>query len=405
MIDALTIGELGAVSCAACVAVVVGFVAWYWSPGQRLVRRLRPVWDGAGISRVEVRERNGRQSTVRHRPRIRKRRKLSPTAFTFDVRPNPGRTVEDIVACSGAIRDALRVEDVTVTPRGRGRVTVTAFAEDPIPAAYENAEFFEEPVGKKLPIGRDDQGKVCYVNLAHTLVVGASGSGKGSLLWRYLMSVTDAYGYLSGGVEFWGIDPKRAELAGVDGAFERLAFDLEDIEPLLLDLVAEMKRRQESGERQFEQREGRPLIVLVVDELNALGTMGDRKWQSSVRASMQQILSQGRSAGIYVVAAAQQPQKENIGPYRAHFMTRICLRVESAQEVDMVLGGGAAALGAAAHEIAPATETNAYATAGVGYVRSDGEPAPVRFRAPYVDDDEIGIWAWEVQSLKEDENV
>lgn len=404
MIDALTIGELGAVSCAACVAVVVGFVAWYWSPGQRLVRRLRPVWDGAGISRVEVRERNGKQSTVRHRPRIRKRRKLSSNAFAFDVRPNPGRTVEDIVACSGAIRDALRVEDVTVTPRGRGRVTVTAFAEDPFPAAYENAEFFEEPVGTRLPIGRDDWGEVCYVNLGHTLVVGASGSGKGSVLWRYLMSVWDAYGHLSGGVQFWGVDPKRAELARMQETFERVAFDSEDIEPLLLDLVAEMKRRQETGERQFEQREGRPLIVLVIDELNALGTMGERKWQSSVRASMQQILSQGRSAGIYVVAAAQQPQKENIGPYRAHFMTRICLRVESTQEVDLVLGGGAAALGAAAHEIVPATETNVYATAGVGYVRTDGEAA-VRFRAPYVDDDEIGIWAWEVQSLKEDDNV
>ena len=388
------------------VVVLVGlFLLWYYSPGRRLVRKLRPVWDGAGISRVEVRERNGKQSTVRHRPRIRKRRKLSPTVFAVDVRPNPGKTVEDIVACGGAIRDALRVADVTVTPRGRGRVTVMVFAEDPLPAAYENSEFFESPVGRKLPIGRDDRGEVCYVNLGHTLVVGASGAGKGSVLWRYLMSVFDAYGYLSGGVRFWGIDPKRAELAGVGEAFERVAFDSEDIEPLLLDLVAEMKRRQETGERKFEQREGRPLIILVVDEFNALGTMGDRKWQSSVKGSMQQILSQGRSAGIYVVAAAQQPQKENLGPYRAHFMNRICLRVESAQEVDMVLGGGAAALGAAAHEISPATETNSYATAGVGYVRTDGEPAPVRFRAPYVDDDEIGIWAWDVQSIMEDENV
>ena len=397
--------QLVILGLAGVVALVGLFLLWYYSAGQRLIRRLRPVWDGAGISRVEVRERNGKQNTVRHRPRIRKRRKLSSNAFAFDVRPNPGKTVEDIVACGGAIRDALRVADVTVTPRGRGRVTVTAFAEDPIPAAYDNAEFFEEPVGKKLPIGRDDKGKVCYVNLAHTLVVGASGSGKGSVLWRYLISVFDAFGYLSGGIQFWGIDPKRAELAGVDGAFERVAFDPGDIESLLLDLVAEMKRRQETGERQFEQREGRPLIVLVVDELNALGTMGDRKWQSSVKASMQQILSQGRSAGIYVVAAAQQPQKEILGPYRAHFMNRICLRVESAQEVDMVLGGGAAALGAAAHEISPATETNSYATAGVGYVRTDGEPAPVRFRAPYVDDDEIGIWAWEVQSIMEDESV
>jgi hypothetical protein len=58
----------------------------------------------------------------------------------------------------------------------------------------------------------------------------------------------------------------------------------------------------------------------------------------------------------------------------------------------MVLGAGSAEAGARAHEITPATESNGYATAGVAYARSDGEPVPVRFRFPFIRDAEIAAW-------------
>ena len=61
----------------------------------------------------------------------------------------------------------------------------------------------------------------------------------------------------------------------------------------------------------------------------------------------------------------------------------------------MVLGSGAVELGAKAHLIEPATESNGYATAGIGYIRTDGEPAPVRVRAPFIGDSRIETWVLE----------
>lgn len=391
--------------------LAVMMVAFQMLPTQRLVRRLRPVWDGAGITKSEVVGVGDKRRTVRHRPSVSGLKKLDGKSLSFVVCPNPGMTVEDIVGCADAIRDALRVQEVKVVPLGGGRVRVEVYNRGAAPAKYGLAELsginwvesVKAPGGAgsgRLLLGRDDSGALQWVNLGHTLVVGATGSGKGSVLWRYVMSAVEVFGSTGGGVRLFGIDPKRAELAGVGGAFKRVAFDGQDILDVLEEVLGVMKERQQEGRRTFVHDVEHPLVLLVIDEFNALSVMEDRKWQSAVKAGLQQILSQGRSAGVYVLAAAQQPQKETLGPYRPHFMNRICLRVESAQEVDMVLGAGAVELGACAHQITPATESNGYATAGLAYVRTDGEPAPVRVRAPYVSDEDILQWVEDVESMK-----
>ncbi len=382
------------------VLVTVVALVYYLGPTQRLNRRLRAVWDGAGLTRTEIRGVGDKKRTVRHRPTVFRRQKIDDDAFAFRVRPNPGRTVEDIVECADAIRDALRATEVKVVPLGNGRASVEVYNRSAAPSKFGVEALQVGETSSKLPLGLDDAGNVRETNLGHTLIVGATGSGKGSMLWRYVMSVQSQYGNDGRGLQLWGIDPKRAELAGARGAFEDVAFDPADILLILEKLVDVMKSRQQQGKRSFEHSPDNPVILLVIDEFNALSVMEDRKWQTSVRSALQQLLSQGRSAGMYVLAAAQQPQKEFVGPYRAHFMNRICLRVESSQEVDMVLGMGAVELGADAHKIEPATESNGYKTAGIGYMRTDGEPAPVRIRAPYVSDGDIEDWVARTKMLK-----
>lgn len=391
--------------------MAVLMVVFQMSPTQRLVRRLRPVWDGAGVTKSEVVGVGDKRRTVRHRPSVSGLKKLDGQALSFIVRPNPGMTVEDIVGCADAIRDALRVQEVKAVPLGGGRVRVEVYRRGAEPEKFGLADLSGAYGGLdsgvaagvhsgRLLLGRDDSGALRWINLGHTLVVGATGSGKGSVLWRYVMSAVDVFAASGGGVRLFGIDPKRAELAGVDGAFERVAFDGQDILEVLEDVLGVMKQRQQEGRRSFVHDEEHPLVLLVIDEFNALGVMEDRKGQAAVKSALQQILSQGRSAGVYVLAAAQQPQKELLGAYRPHFMNRICLRVESAQEVDMVLGVGAVEMGAVAHQIAPATESNGYSTAGLAYVRTDGEPAPVRVRAPYVSDEDILHWVEGIEAKK-----
>ncbi len=67
------------------------------------------------------------------------------------------------------------------------------------------------------------------------------------------------------------------------------------------------------------------------------------------------------------------------------FSTRIALRLDESDQVDMVLGDGARDRGALADQISPLS----YVGAGVGYVRLEASPDPVRVRAAYVTDDDI----------------
>jgi S-DNA-T family DNA segregation ATPase FtsK/SpoIIIE len=85
-----------------------------------------------------------------------------------------------------------------------------------------------------------------------------------------------------------------------------------------------------------------------------------------------------------VVGALQDPRKDVIS-LRNLFSTRIALRLDESDQVDMVLGDGARDRGALADQISPLPCTGA----GVGYVRLEASPDPVRVRAAYVTDADI----------------
>jgi DNA segregation ATPase FtsK/SpoIIIE, S-DNA-T family len=80
----------------------------------------------------------------------------------------------------------------------------------------------------------------------------------------------------------------------------------------------------------------------------------------------------------------QDPRKDVIN-IRNLFPTRIALRLDEAEQVDMVLGDGAYARGALADQISPVPVVGA----GVAYVRLEDSPDPVRVRAGWVSDDDI----------------
>ena len=245
-----------------------------------------------------------------------------------------------------------------------------------------------------VPLGLTDTGTVFYAVFSHLLVVGQTGSGKGSVIWAFIMGVERmlAGQNEAGWVRFYGVDPKRAELSGLRYGFECIGFDADEQLDVLNELVGIMRQRQRLGMRSFVASAELPWLVLVVDEFNSFESSADAKWKKEVKAALSALLSQGRSAGIVDLAAAQQGQREAIGPYRDHFVTRIALRVGSRVETDVILGAGAVEHGALPHEIPPASVSNNYRTAGVGYGLSFAQPGFVRFRAPFVSDEDIRIW-------------
>ena len=97
----------------------------------------------------------------------------------------------------------------------------------------------------------------------------------------------------------------------------------------------------------------------------------ERELRKRAEAAIATLTSQGRSVGVCVVGALQDPRKDVIS-LRNLFSTRIALRLDESDQVDMVLGDGARDRGALADQISPLP----YIGAGVGYVRLEASPEP-----------------------------
>ncbi|ONH33268.1 FtsK/SpoIIIE domain-containing protein [Protofrankia sp. BMG5.30] len=241
-----------------------------------------------------------------------------------------------------------------------------------------------------IPIGRQEDGQPWRLPVrgAHVLVAGATGAGKSSVLWATIRGLGPAV--RAGLVELWVADPKGGmELAFGRDMFTRFATDTAGIADLLDDAVAVMRGRAgrlRGVTRLHTPTTDEPLIVVIVDELAALTAyVTDRELKRRLAASLPLLLSQGRAPGVVVIGAVQDPRKEVL-PFRDLFPVRVALRLTEPDQVDLVLGDGARDRGARAEEIPDGLP-------GVGYVLADGQADPVRVRAAWVDDAEIGRMA------------
>jgi len=243
-----------------------------------------------------------------------------------------------------------------------------------------------------LPVGRSEDGSPWLLRLlgSHVLIAGATGSGKGSVIWSAVRALLPAI--LGGWVQVWALDPKRMELSYGRELFTRYADQAAGMVGLLEDAVCEMHDRAAKfagTTRTFTPSLAFPFLVVLVDELAFLTAyQPDRDLRKRAEAAIATLTSQGRSVGVCVVGALQDPRKDVIS-LRNLFPTRIALRLDESDQVDMVLGDGARDRGALADEISPIPQTGA----GVGYVRLEGSPQVMRVRAAYVADEDIRAMA------------
>ena len=223
----------------------------------------------------------------------------------------------------------------------------------------------------------------------HFLVAGATGAGKGSVLWSLITGLAPEV--KSGRVRLCVIDPKGGMELGAGAPL--FSVFCSDVGPstveVLRQLVALMQARASrlrGHTRLHTPTPSEPLIVLIVDEIAALTAyVTDRKLRTEIEHLLGLLLSQGRAVGISVVAAVQDPAKDTL-PVRQLFTVRIGLRMTEATQTTMVLGQGARDAGAECELIADATP-------GVGYVMIDGTAEPVRVRAFHVTDRDIASLA------------
>ena len=248
---------------------------------------------------------------------------------------------------------------------------------------------------RALPAGRREDGTPFAIRLrgTHLLIAGATGAGKGSCLWGLARAMLPA---MAGGlVRICACDPKLMELAfgrALSDQYGRYAADPADIAGLLENAVGEMQaraRRLAGKQRDHTPSPEHPFVAVLVDEIAFLtACQNDRKLKDRILAALATLTTQGRAAGYCVIAALQDPRKEVLS-IRNLFPDKIALRLDEPAQVDMVLGDGARDRGAFCDEISADPRTGA----GVAYMRLEAAPDPVRVRAAFVCDDDIGDMA------------
>ena len=311
---------------------------------------------------------------------------------TFDVvtvRILIGQSVADWQNKAPALSEAFRAQRLAIRSTKPGEIVITAHHRDglvnPIRLRRPTRDTQADPT--QVAVGATESGKWWRLTVLghHILVAGATGSGKGSVLWSLVAGL--APGIRAGWIRVLVVDPKGGmEFGRGQKLFGGFAYDNNDNTLALLraatKIMQERAQRLRGHTRLHNPSVNEPLIVLIVDEIASLTTyISDRKVRAEVEQLLGLLLSQGRAVGVSVIAAVQDPSKDVL-PVRQLFSVRIGMRMTETSQTTMVLGTAARDAGAVCDQI-PTT------TPGVGYVCQDGTAEPVRVRAFHVTDADI----------------
>jgi S-DNA-T family DNA segregation ATPase FtsK/SpoIIIE len=299
---------------------------------------------------------------------------VSRTTLRLTVRARMGQTVEDLERAVPAICDAAGAHSARSVVISPGTLRIELVMREQL-SKVSHAAPPTAVATTRVTLGRSEDGTGWTLPLSgrHTLCVGCSGAGKGSVFWGLAGGLGPAVA--AGAVRLVGIDLKYGiELSVGSGLFSKIATtEIDAVETLAaLEKLMNKRGNEMAGRtREHSPTKTSPLVVLLIDELAGVTAyMSDPGLRKEAAASLSRILTKGRALGIAVAAFLQDPRKEVL-PMRGLFTQTIALRLRSRDEVTMVLGDGMADK-APAHRISPDRP-------GTGYViAEDGQVTKVR---------------------------
>jgi S-DNA-T family DNA segregation ATPase FtsK/SpoIIIE len=307
------------------------------------------------------------------------------------VRTRTGQTVDQLEKAVPAIRDAAGAHSARAVVVAPSTVRMEFVMREHL-AGVHHAPTPSQAAATSVRLGRCENGTPWTLDIAgrHTLTVGCSGAGKGSVFWGIAAGFGPAV--KAGHVHLVGIDLKYGiEVAAGFQLFTKIATTEDDAVKTLAALEKLMDARgakMAGNSREHTPSAADPLVVVLIDELAGVTAyMSDPALRKLAGASLSRILTKGRALGIVVAAFLQDPRKEVL-PMRGLFTQTIALRLRSREEVAMVLGDGLADA-APAHRISPIAP-------GTGYVVAEDGSA-IRVRADYWTDTQIRATATQYQ--------
>lgn len=331
------------------------------------------------------------------------RSRLTPNAALVTLRGTDRLRVEDIEGRQSALLTTHGLRLISVTPMPGEIVVGIERPKRQIVSLWDvwarrALNRNEGGLNTSFVIGlREIDGEILYLNLGgpfeggsqhepHTLVAGATGSGKSVLIQSLILDIAatnsseQAHVYL--------VDPK----SGVDyAALERLPHvqggvivEREAAIGVMEQLVAEMERRYrlfrdhgardiKSYNRKSQLKDRVPMIFLIHDEFAEW--MLDDAYKVAVTANVSRLGVKARAAGIHLIFAAQRPDA-NVMPMqlRDNLGNRLILKVASVGTSEIALG-----------------QKGAERLLGLGHTAAklSGEPAVVYAQAPFLSDEDI----------------
>ncbi len=282
-----------------------------------------------------------------------------PTVTQFTVEPSEGVKVSSIANLKNDLALALAAPSLRIEAPIPGQSLVGIEMPNAkrtivhLKEILETSSFVQSDSSLTLPLGRDVSGESVVASLEdmpHLLIAGATGSGKSICMNVFLTSLL--YQNAPHELKFILIDPKRVELMPYDGIPHLLTPVITEAERALQALrwaVAEMGRRlhrcsdagvrnlEEYNEKQTEEENIIPRVVIVVDELADLMM---RQYRRDTEMMISRIAQMARAAGIHLVIATQRPSVDVItGLIKANIPTRIAFRTVSAVDSRTIIDG------------------------------------------------------------------
>lgn len=331
--------------------------------------------------------------------------RLTPNAALIRFMGSDRLRVEDIEARQSALLTTHGLRLISVSPLPGEIVVGVARPQRQLVSLWDvwgRREINRNAAGvnTSFVLGlKELDGEILYLNLGgpfaggqqhepHTLVAGATGSGKSVLIQALLLDIAATNS--SQLAHIYLIDPKM----GVDyAAVERLPHlqggvivEQTRAVEVMEGLVAEMERRYElfraHGARDIRSfntkatlSERLPYVFLVHDEFAEW--MLTEEYKSAVTSNVSRLGVKARAAGMHLIFAAQRPDA-NVMPMqlRDNLGNRLILKVASVGTSEIALG-----------------VKGAEQLLGLGHLaaRLSGEPAIIYAQAPFLSDEDIEV--------------
>jgi S-DNA-T family DNA segregation ATPase FtsK/SpoIIIE len=273
-----------------------------------------------------------------------------PSVTRYELQPSPGVKVSKIVNLADDIALGLASSGVRIEAPIPGKAAVGI----EVPNKKQTAVFLREVLDSNeflnstnklaFALGKDIAG-ACVVGdlskMPHTLIAGATGSGKSVCINTLIISIL--YKYSPDDVKMLMIDPKVVELNVYNGIPHLLIPVVTDPKKAAAALnwaVNEMTKRYnlfaETGVRNLDSYNALvdkgiidkklPYIVIIVDELADLMMV----CPNDVEDYIGRLAQMARAAGMHLVIATQRPSVDVItGVIKANIPSRISFSVSS----------------------------------------------------------------------------